>query len=39
MYHAVAIDCDAMLVTADEAYFGKARKLGHIMLLSNFKLS
>jgi predicted nucleic acid-binding protein len=38
MYHAVAISCSATLVTADEAYFTKARALGHISLLSNFEL-
>lgn len=39
MYHAVAISCGATLITADEAYFVKARKLGHVCLLSNFELA
>lgn len=38
LYHAVAISCSATLVTADEAYFMKARALGNISLLSNFEL-
>ncbi len=33
LYHAVAIDHDATLITADERYFEKARPLGKIELL------
>lgn len=39
LYHAVALDCGATLLTADEAYFAKARKHGQIALLSNFELT
>lgn len=38
LYHAVAIDAGATLITADERYFGKARALGHIELLRTFQL-
>lgn len=37
LYHAVAIETDATLVTADERYMAKAHGLGRILLLSNFK--
>jgi predicted nucleic acid-binding protein len=36
LYHAVALEEDATLVTADEAYFGKARLLGAIQRLGDF---
>ncbi len=36
LYHAVALEEQATLVTADEAYFGKARQLGAIQLLRDF---
>jgi predicted nucleic acid-binding protein len=36
LYHAVALEEGAMLVTADEAYFAKAKSLGGIELLENF---
>jgi predicted nucleic acid-binding protein len=36
LYHAVALEEQATLVTADEAYFGKARDLGAIRLLRDF---
>ncbi len=36
LYHAVAIDTGAMLVTADERYFRRARKLGSIRLLRDY---
>lgn len=39
MYHAVAMECDAVLVTADAQYFGKAHSHGHISLLSKFELT
>ena len=36
LYHAVALEEQATLVTADEAYFGKAKDLGAIRLLRDF---
>ena len=36
LYHAVALEEGAMLVTADEAYFGKAQSLGAIQRLAEF---
>lgn len=33
LYHAVALEEDALLVTADNRYFKKAKKLGNIMML------
>jgi predicted nucleic acid-binding protein len=36
LYHAVALEEDATLVTADEVYFSKARDLGSIELLADF---
>ena len=36
LYHAVALEEQATLVTADEAYFGKAKDLGAIRLLRHF---
>jgi predicted nucleic acid-binding protein len=35
-YHAVALECDALLITADEHYFRKAQGMGNIMLLADF---
>ncbi len=36
LYHAVALVLDdAFLITADERYYRKAKKIGHIMLLEN----
>ncbi len=37
MYHAVAIEHSIPLVTGSASYFRKARHLGHIMLLSEWK--
>jgi len=37
LYHAVALEVGATLVTADEVYFNKARHLGAIQLLADFK--
>jgi predicted nucleic acid-binding protein len=37
LYHAVALEEGAVLVTADEAYFNKASHLGGIQLLADFK--
>ncbi len=36
LYHAVALENEATLVTADEAYFAKAYRLGGIKLLTNY---
>jgi predicted nucleic acid-binding protein len=37
LYHAVALEHDdALLVTADDRYFGKAEKIGRIAALSNW---
>ncbi|HZC79605.1 MAG TPA: type II toxin-antitoxin system VapC family toxin, partial [Ktedonobacterales bacterium] len=38
LYHAVALEERATLVTADAAYFGKAKHLGGIELLSDFAI-
>lgn len=40
LYHAVALTVgDALLVTADERYYNKARQYGSISLLSDFSVS
>jgi predicted nucleic acid-binding protein len=39
LYHAIALEHDATLITADDAYFAKAFRLGNIQLLINFKAS
>ena len=36
LYHAVALETGATLVTSDQVYFGKAAGLGNIQLLSAF---
>jgi predicted nucleic acid-binding protein len=36
LYHAVALEEGATLVTADETYFAKAGYLGGMMLLAKF---
>ena len=36
LYHAVALEERATLVTADQAHFGKAKDLGKIELLADF---
>lgn len=33
LYHAVALECKAILVTADQKYFKKAKKLGYLVTL------
>jgi predicted nucleic acid-binding protein len=38
LYHAVAIETSAILVTADDAYFNKAKTLGEIQQLRDFAL-
>jgi predicted nucleic acid-binding protein len=38
LYHAVALEEGATLVTADEAYFAKAKHLGGIELLADFNV-
>lgn len=37
VYHAVAIEHDIDLVTADEHYYRKAQRLGHIVLLRHWR--
>jgi hypothetical protein len=39
LYHAVALENDATLFTADDAYFAKACRLGSIKLLTSFAAS
>ncbi len=39
LYHAVALERGAVLVTADERYFAAARGEGSIETLSNFRLT
>jgi predicted nucleic acid-binding protein len=36
LYHAVALEQGATLITADEAYFAKAKDLGSITRLADF---
>jgi predicted nucleic acid-binding protein len=36
VYHAVALDQNATLITADVAYYRRASQLGNILLLENF---
>jgi predicted nucleic acid-binding protein len=38
LYHAVALQEGATLVTADTAYFGKAKDLGSVELLADFAM-
>ena len=38
LYHAVALEEGATLVTADAAYFGKAKDLGGVELLADFAI-
>jgi len=38
LYHAVALEEGATLVTADAAYFAKAKDLGGIELLADFAM-
>jgi predicted nucleic acid-binding protein len=38
LYHAVALEEGATLVTADDAYFDKAKHLGGIELLADFAI-
>lgn len=38
LYHAVAMETSAILVTADDAYFNKAKTLGAIQQLREFAL-
>jgi predicted nucleic acid-binding protein len=38
LYHAVALEERAMLVTADNAYFSKAKDLGGVQLLADFAM-
>lgn len=36
-YHAVALQKKGLMVTADDAYFRKAKRLGHIALLRDYR--
>jgi predicted nucleic acid-binding protein len=36
LYHALALECGAVCVTADARYFAKTRQVGHIALLAEF---
>jgi predicted nucleic acid-binding protein len=38
LYHAVALEEGATLVTADETYYGKAKDLGGMQLLADFAM-
>ena len=38
LYHAVALECDADLVTADVRYAAKARSLGRVVLLEELSI-
>ena len=38
LYHAVALETGATLVTADDRYFAKAHGEGHIILLRDFQM-
>jgi predicted nucleic acid-binding protein len=38
LYHAIALQSGATLVTADERYYGKAQSLGAILLLPDLSL-
>ena len=38
LYHAVALECDADLVTADIKYAAKARSLGRVVLLEELSI-
>ncbi len=37
LYHAVALHSDALLITADEQYFRKAKDTGNIILLADYR--
>jgi predicted nucleic acid-binding protein len=37
LYHALALESDAVLVTADDRYLGKAKPLGHVMHLQSWR--
>jgi predicted nucleic acid-binding protein len=36
LYHAVALEHDGLLVTADQRYFSRAKRLGHIVDLAEW---
>ena len=38
VYHAVALLLKGVLVTADEAYFRKARKKGRVVMLRDWRI-
>jgi predicted nucleic acid-binding protein len=37
LYHAVALHLGALLITADEQYFRKAKDIGNIKLLADYR--
>lgn len=37
LYHAVALEENATLITADRRYYDKAKLVGNVMMLENFK--
>ena len=37
LYHAIALEENATLITADKKYYDKARRLGAILMLAEFK--
>ncbi len=39
LYHAVALEHDAMLISADQRYYRKARHLGRIVYLADWEIS
>jgi predicted nucleic acid-binding protein len=38
IYHAIALTQKGLLVTADEAYYRKVKRIAHISLLKDFSL-
>jgi predicted nucleic acid-binding protein len=38
LYHAVALEKDTLLMTADDRYWNKAKPEGHILRLKDFKI-
>ena len=39
LYHAIALEQGAALITADDIYFAKAFRLGNVRLLMNYTAS
>ena len=38
LYHAVALEKDALLITADKKYYNKAKNIGNILLLNDYQI-